>query len=664
MGPRVRIRVTDSTGSAGARRWRAVLLATFVSAVTLEAALQATAVALWLRHGRADLAALGSGSSTILCVGDSYTFGLGATTPAHAYPSVLETLLHQSDTSLTVVNGGWPGRNSRDVLIALREQLDRSHPALVYVLVGVNDGWSRPDLLEETAVGHDNRFQWRWRTRRLAMLGVSAIRALPSFLRRRDDNGSMGEVAKADVTDRKEAPQVPRNWERAQSLAESTWAHKRLGRQPEARETLARLRAEFEASGRSESIGELFVEVAEEAGETELARREALELSGAYPANPAFPRVVAWQSYQRGELATAVEAIDRAVVLSSADPDAGTFRLRALITRNVDPRKSLCSALQSYRVDGDRALLRQLLTNGGPVYTHALLDECLSEQGFADGERSLIAQVLADSQHPSDSAATATFVAHLRLAVRWVRAAGGEAVFLGYPFHSTVNTAARSVANETGAGWIDVPAVFARRLASDRREDLFVADGHLNDRGYAILADLVATDARFRLLRGPVPEYPAPMWILAVQGEGNAATLRYVDDTSRRMRVIIERSATPTVWHVQLRQHGFALAEGASYELRFRIRADSPRMIAVGVNDRSYRNVGLYREVPIAKAWEERRWAFVARTSDSDAMVHFNLGGSQVSVDIADVELRRLPDLTLVKPTGADGSLPQAPSRR
>ncbi|MGH7151517.1 MAG: hypothetical protein ACREIU_12505, partial [Planctomycetota bacterium] len=57
----------------------------------------------------------------------------------------------------------------------------------------------------------------------------------------------------------------------------------------------------------------------------------------------------------------------------------------------------------------------------------------------------------------------------------------------------------RRVAEETGSGWVDLPAIFSAHLQTRRREDLFVADGHCNDAGYEVMAKEVAEDALRRL---------------------------------------------------------------------------------------------------------------------------------------------------------------------
>ncbi len=80
-------------------------------------------------------------ATTILCVGDSHTFGLHVI-PALSYPSRLQNALDPSGESIGVVNYGVPGRNSSALLASLPDYLDRLSPDLVLILVGFNDSWN------------------------------------------------------------------------------------------------------------------------------------------------------------------------------------------------------------------------------------------------------------------------------------------------------------------------------------------------------------------------------------------------------------------------------------------------------------------------------------------------------------------------------------------
>jgi len=163
------------------RRWIGrVLLALGVPALLLEGTLQ---LATWIAcrvAAREAPSVAAPHERSVLCVGDSYTFGIGASDERHAWPARLEERLRErTGRPWSVRNGGWPGRDSRDLLRELPSQLERSSPAWVCILVGTNDGWSRPELdLRDDwfAEAAGQGFRWEWRTRRLAALAWNAWR--------------------------------------------------------------------------------------------------------------------------------------------------------------------------------------------------------------------------------------------------------------------------------------------------------------------------------------------------------------------------------------------------------------------------------------------------------------------------------------------------------
>jgi acyl-CoA hydrolase len=90
---------------------------------------------------KAKLAALPAGAA-VLALGDSITFGTGAT-PQASYPSMLASL-----TGWNVVNAGVPGDTSAAALARLPDLLQQHAPALVLVSIGGNDFLRRvaPDV--------------------------------------------------------------------------------------------------------------------------------------------------------------------------------------------------------------------------------------------------------------------------------------------------------------------------------------------------------------------------------------------------------------------------------------------------------------------------------------------------------------------------------------
>jgi lysophospholipase L1-like esterase len=137
--------------------------------ILIEVTLQVAAFVTWYLGRQREERSLVAGETTILCVGDSFTFGLGASHPAHSYPAQLEQYLR--DSGVRTVNRGWPGQSSLEVMRALGPQLRELRPAIVCVLVGYNDRWAQPlphrmaDFESETATS--TSFSLRWRTGRL-----------------------------------------------------------------------------------------------------------------------------------------------------------------------------------------------------------------------------------------------------------------------------------------------------------------------------------------------------------------------------------------------------------------------------------------------------------------------------------------------------------------
>ncbi len=150
------------------RKTGLVLLGTLGGLVALEIVLQVGALVL----GRAASAPAVSGDgAVVLCVGDSFTYGLGAADPEQSYPSVLGRVPGFEDVQ--VVNLGWPGQDSGRVLARLPAQLETVSPAVVCVLAGYNDFWSG-GAVPSAASGFELR------TVRLAKLILAALRGGPA----------------------------------------------------------------------------------------------------------------------------------------------------------------------------------------------------------------------------------------------------------------------------------------------------------------------------------------------------------------------------------------------------------------------------------------------------------------------------------------------------
>ncbi|MEZ5967086.1 MAG: SGNH/GDSL hydrolase family protein [Planctomycetota bacterium] len=165
------------------RRLVSCVLGAVMALVALELALQLGA---WIVWSRRTSDAVGE-DRCILCVGDSFTYGLGATGRAGSYPRQLEALLRARGDRSAVVNGGWPGQSSREVLLRLPQQLLRHDPKLVCILVGINDPVVRPArvLDKELVAAPTDGFRWRLRLPQVFGMMANWVRggsAAPAFV--------------------------------------------------------------------------------------------------------------------------------------------------------------------------------------------------------------------------------------------------------------------------------------------------------------------------------------------------------------------------------------------------------------------------------------------------------------------------------------------------
>lgn len=112
--------------------------------VTLEAGLQAAVLVRDLFAPRP--APTGDAALTVLCAGDSNTFGVGA--PAgSSYPDQLQKLLRERTSQpWSVVNLGRPGLNSTGARREVERYLARGSAAAVLFLGGVNNRWNAGGL--------------------------------------------------------------------------------------------------------------------------------------------------------------------------------------------------------------------------------------------------------------------------------------------------------------------------------------------------------------------------------------------------------------------------------------------------------------------------------------------------------------------------------------
>ena len=100
-----------------------ILLLIGINAVLLELILQGISGVQYYRQRARLVAAMASrfpnGETRVLCIGDSFTYGMGASSDTTSYPAQLATLLQkrQGTRHWNALNFGKPGMNSNEVEI-------------------------------------------------------------------------------------------------------------------------------------------------------------------------------------------------------------------------------------------------------------------------------------------------------------------------------------------------------------------------------------------------------------------------------------------------------------------------------------------------------------------------------------------------------------------
>ncbi len=100
-------------------------------------------------HAPADHA---QAAGTVMCLGDSCTFGLGIYDHTKTFPHLLGERLDGTGEPWRVYNLGQPGHSTYQGLLLLRKWLDRMRPDVLVLYFGWNDMWPSPRLTDSQTI--------------------------------------------------------------------------------------------------------------------------------------------------------------------------------------------------------------------------------------------------------------------------------------------------------------------------------------------------------------------------------------------------------------------------------------------------------------------------------------------------------------------------------
>lgn len=129
-------------------------------------------------------------------------------------------------------------------------------------------------------------------------------------------------------------------------------------------------------------------------------------------------------------------------------------------------------------------------------------------------------------------------------------------------------------------------------------------------------------------------------WVFSVAA-GNVAELAPVHNVPGGYRVVILHLEAADDWRVQLRHGLGAVQAGQVVVLSFRVRADGPRPMSLGLvsGDPWPKVLGLAEEIGVSPAWQTVERRFTVTESHAAAALELNFGHSEVSATISEVRL-------------------------
>jgi peptidoglycan/LPS O-acetylase OafA/YrhL len=130
-----------------------------------------------------------------------------------------------------------------------------------------------------------------------------------------------------------------------------------------------------------------------------------------------------------------------------------------------------------------------------------------------------------------------------------------------------------------------------------------------------------------------------------VATKGYAAVLTSPDAMPNAMRVEFGSLPTLQPWRVRLASQPTQVQADAKYRVSFRIRADKPREVIFTVREaeKPWTNLGLYGWMPLTEEWQSVTREFTAKADASNALFSFDLGGSDIAVDVAKISFAPAP---------------------
>ncbi len=540
---------------------RKLLLAAIVFFTVLELLLQTGAV-----FASSTLAATKSNGPSVLCLGDSYTAGVGATTPEQSYPAQLQRQLRElGHDDLTVVNGGCPGKDSAFMMRRLPGLLQPETKVLC-LLMAFNDTWSRPDPIDteqlDLDANYESTFEWHWRTGRLVALclgfgdnswhrtsdqiaattaaattnaaatnaaativpehSLQATEAGLGLLNKSgiisDDDpapsiaplppaellGRIYEIEKELFTDQREkalanaiklVADFPEHASAYRTLAVVANTPNQLEQSKAALAKLTEMAATGDPVSNENQIIALLA-----TGNNQHALRAAKAYLAIDPSSLTASMAAQASAHTLGLFEEFCIEAPRTLRLAAQRmplQSAAIARHYAEVIHRDEPQKASRLIVAATLLDGNRALTRARVSAVRQTMTWDHFDQAVDTATLAhEAQREALRLMLRGAYEDNGSATpwAATMRHHMLAIGRLCAERDIQLVILSYPFpHPELERIQHEVAEALPATLVSIRARFDKELETRRKAELFVRNGHCNDAGYRIMAELTAT---------------------------------------------------------------------------------------------------------------------------------------------------------------------------
>jgi glycosyltransferase involved in cell wall biosynthesis/SAM-dependent methyltransferase len=166
-------------------------------------------------------------------------------------------------------------------------------------------------------------------------------------------------------------------------------------------------------------------------------------------------------------------------------------------------------------------------------------------------------------------------------------------------------------------------------------------ESYLQNQGITDGAIQSALRKAFETRRTPQEVVHYGGWLFRVAGSSEAH-LVIPPERPDAVRILIDKNASQAPYDIQLNQPRLKVQADRRYRVLFQARADRARSIRYGVAlaHEPWTGLGLYRKAELTPKWQSVEAEFVAAADEDNARIHFDLGDSDVPVELASVSLR------------------------